>query len=179
MAQTKARSSRSSSTSSRSKKAGGSRRATSGSSGRARSRSSGSAKSSGSSGRARGKSSGSSNRSAKSQSQNGSGQNQSSARTVAAKAKGPALAAGAAIVGLAGGLAVKNGRKRHGVLGRVPMPKRLPTPKLKINRPRINSDDALEAIGKAAAQVAHRSHRVGEVATGVQKASEAISNGEH
>ena len=40
--------------------------------------------------------------------------------TVAEKAKGPALAGGAALVGLAGGMALKNGRKSRGVLDRIP-----------------------------------------------------------
>ena len=157
MAQTKTRSSRRSSTSSRSKNAGGSRRG-GGSSGQTRKRQA-------------------STQSSRSRQES---QGKSTARTVAEKAKKPALAAGAAIVGLAGGMAIQNGKKRNGMLSHLPRPN-LKTAKAmklpKFDRGRVNADDALDAIGKAAGQVAQRSHRFGEVAAGVQKASEAISNG--
>lgn len=91
--------------------------------------------------------------------------------TVAEKAKGPALAGGAALVGLAGGMAIKNGRKR-GVLDRLPTPSmKLP----KLSMPDVKPDSALKGIGKAAGEVAQRSRRVGEVAAEVEKASNAIS----
>ncbi len=97
--------------------------------------------------------------------------NKSTMATVAEKAKGPALAGGAALVGLAGGMALRNGRKR-GVLERLPTPSvKLP----KLSMPDVKPDSALKSIGKAAGEVAQRSHRVGEVAAEVEKASKAIS----
>ena len=92
--------------------------------------------------------------------------------TVVEKAKGPALAGGAALVGLAGGIALKNGRKR-GVLDRLPTPSMKKLPKLSM--PDVKPDSALKAIGNAAGEVAQRSHRVGDVASEVEKASKAIS----
>jgi len=97
--------------------------------------------------------------------------NKSTMATVAKKAKGPALAGGAALVGLAGGMAMKNGRKR-GVLDRLPTPS-MKRPKLSM--PDVKPDAALKSIGKAAGAVAQRSHRVGEVAAELEKASNAIS----
>ena len=97
--------------------------------------------------------------------------NKSTMATVAEKAKGPALAGGAALVGLAGGMALRNGRKR-GVLERLPTPSvKLP----KLSMPDVKPDSALKSIGKAAGEVAQRSHRVGDVAAEVEKASNAIS----
>ncbi len=86
------------------------------------------------------------------------------------------MAGGAALVGLAGGLALTRGKKRSGVLSRIPTPK-LSAPKLKlpkIDPPEIKPDKALHAIGSAAGEVAQRSQRVGQVAAEVQKASEAL-----
>ena len=59
-------------------------------------------------------------------------------------------------------------RKRSSVLGRIP------TPKLKA--PSLPKPDAVvKAVSQAAGQVADGSHRVGEVAAQVQRASEAIN----
>jgi hypothetical protein len=94
--------------------------------------------------------------------------------TVVEKAKGPALAGGAALVGLAGGMALKNGRKRS-VLDRIPTPS---TPRMKLPKlsmPDVKPDSTLKSVSKAAGEVAKRSHRVGEVASEVEKASKAIS----
>jgi hypothetical protein len=98
--------------------------------------------------------------------------NESAMATVARKAKGPALAGGAALVGLAGGLALKNGRKRS-VLDRLPTPNMKKLPKLSVSD--VKPDSALKSLGKAAGEVAQRSHRVGDVASEVEKASQAIS----
>ncbi len=88
--------------------------------------------------------------------------------TIAEKAKGPALAGGAALLGVAGGVAMTRKRKRSNVLGRIP------TPKLKA--PSLPKPDAVvKAVSQAAGQVADGSHRVGEVAAQVQRASEAIN----
>ena len=58
-------------------------------------------------------------------------------------------------------------RKRSSVLG-------IPTPKL--NAPSLPKPDAVvKAVSQAAGQVADGSHRVGEVAAQVQRASEAIN----
>jgi hypothetical protein len=97
--------------------------------------------------------------------------NKSTMGAVAEKAKGPALAGGAALVGLAGGMALRNGRKR-GVLERLPTPSvKLP----KLSMPDIKPDSALKSIGKAAGELAQRSPRVGDVAAEVEKASNAAS----
>lgn len=95
------------------------------------------------------------------------------------KAKGPALAGGAALLGLAGGMAVTRERKRRGVLAHVPTPKlKAPSIKLsKLNPSKLTvpkPDGLVKSVGQVAGQVADRSHRVGEVATQVQRVSEAI-----
>jgi hypothetical protein len=97
---------------------------------------------------------------------------------VAEKAKGPALAGGAALIGLAGGM-VLNRNKKRGILDRVPTPslKRPHVSMPKISRPNIKADDALKRLGEAAGTVAQRSRQLGDVATEVQKASDAINNG--
>ena len=45
----------------------------------------------------------------------------------------------------------------------------------KLSMPEIKPDSALKSIGKAAGEVAQRSHQVGDVAAEVEKASKAIS----
>jgi hypothetical protein len=96
--------------------------------------------------------------------------NGSKLTTFAQKAKAPAAAGGAALIGLAGGLAMSRNHKRKGVLGRVPKPN-LKMPNISMPKP----DSALRAVGDAAGQVADRSQRLGQVAAEVQKASDAIS----
>ena len=92
------------------------------------------------------------------------------------KAKTPAAAGGAALVGLAGGLALSRNKRRKGVIGRIGKPNvKLPkvkAPKMSMPKP----DSALKAVSHAAGEVAERSHRVGQVASGVQMASDAITN---
>jgi hypothetical protein len=98
--------------------------------------------------------------------------------TVAEKAKAPALAGGAALAGLAGGFALaRNNNKKRGALGRIPRPSvKAPNMKLpKLSMPDVKPDSALKSISKAAGDVAERSHRVGNVASEVQKASDAIN----
>ena len=98
------------------------------------------------------------------------------ARAIAARAKGPAMAGGAALVGLAGGLALSRNKRRNGILGRIPTPNvskpKLSTPK--VSMPKVKPDEALKTIGKAAGEVAQRSQRIGAVASEVQKASDAL-----
>jgi hypothetical protein len=105
-------------------------------------------------------------------SRNGGGKSKLAA--FADRAKAPAAAGGAVLVGLAGGLALSRGKRRKGLRDRVPdisMPK-VKAPKVSFPKP----DSALKAVGNAAGEVADRSHRVGQVAEQVQKASDAIGN---
>jgi len=125
-------------------------------------------------------------------SSNGAGQ--STAARIASKAKGPALAGGAALVGLAGGAALNRNRNR-GLRGKMSKlgPPKLGTPKLsapKLKTPKVNTsklkskvpnqmprpDAAVRAVGSAAGEVARRSSRIGQIASEVQKASEAIDD---
>jgi hypothetical protein len=115
--------------------------------------------------------------SASSSRRSGGSQNQSAVGSIAARAKGPAMAGGAALVGLAGGLALSHNKRRNGILGRIPTPSRIPTPtvsKPKLSMPKVKPDEALKTIGKAAGEVAQRSERIGAVASEVQKASDAL-----
>jgi hypothetical protein len=83
------------------------------------------------------------------------------------------MAGGAALVGLAGGMALAGRKKRRGVISRIKgssMPK-IDTSKLSMPKP----DSALKAVGNAAGTVADRSHRLGQVATEVQKASDTLA----
>ena len=96
---------------------------------------------------------------------------------VAEKAKAPAIAGGAVLVGLAGGLALNN-RKSKGPLSRLPKPKlpKVSMPKLSmpdVNPP--NPGEAVKALSGAAKQIADGSARVNQLASEVQKVSESIS----
>jgi len=76
-------------------------------------------------------------------------------------------------------MAVAKNRKK-GVL------QRIPTPNLKtrtgrfsnMSMPNVKPDQAIKGLSKAAETLAERSQRVGEVASRVQKASEALNNNE-
>ena len=74
-----------------------------------------------------------------------------------------------------------NRGKKRGPLSRAAGSVHMPSvkaPKIpNIKAPKVKPDEALKAIGKAAGQVAQRSQRVGEVASEVQKASDAINGG--
>jgi hypothetical protein len=109
--------------------------------------------------------------SASSSRRGGGSQNQSTVGAIAARAKGPAMAGGAALVGLAGGLALSRNKRRNGILSRIPTPN---VSKPKLSMPKVKPDDALKTIGKAAGEVAQRSERIGAVASEVQKASDAL-----
>ena len=97
------------------------------------------------------------------------------------KAKAPAAASGAALVGLAGGLALSRNKRRKGAIGRIGKPN-VKLPKLKatqVKAPKMGMpkpDSALKTVSHAAGEVAERSQRVGEVASAVQMASDAITN---
>jgi hypothetical protein len=82
-------------------------------------------------------------------------------------------------VGIAGGMALTAGRKRPGALARIPTPKlkapHIELSKLSPSRLTMPKPDGLaKSVGHVAGQVADRSHRVGDVATQVQRVSEAI-----
>jgi hypothetical protein len=96
---------------------------------------------------------------------------QSTVAKVAEKARTPALAGGAVLLGLAGGVALNNRRK--GLLSggsklslpRLDLAKRLPTP----------NGSVLEMLGDAATEVGKGSSKVQGWASQVQKAAETIS----
>jgi hypothetical protein len=79
---------------------------------------------------------------------------------VAEKAKVPVIAGGAALVGLAGGLALKNGKSR-GLSGRMPS---LPKPK----------GSTVKVLGGAAKQLAKGGYAVGQLTSEVRKVREAV-----
>lgn len=171
MAQTKSTTSRSSSTSKSKSRSGNQRAKTSSpkSSASTRGKRTTSSRSSGTPKRR-------SSTSASSSRRGGGTQNQSTVGAIAARAKGPAMAGGAALVGLAGGLALSRNKRRNGILGRIPTPNvskpKLSTPK--VSMPKVKPDEALKTIGKAAGEVAQRSERIGAVASEVQKASDTL-----
>jgi hypothetical protein len=89
------------------------------------------------------------------------------------------MAGGAALVGLAGGLALSRKQRRKGVFSRISAPS-VKAPKVKM--PKLSAPDIpkpstmLKAVGGAAGQVADRSTRLGQIAAEVQKASDAIAD---
>jgi hypothetical protein len=91
---------------------------------------------------------------------------QSGAASMIEKAKGPAIAGGAALVGLAGGLALKNGKRRNG-LGSIPHPKvNLSMPKPK--------GSAVKILGGAAKEIAKGGYKIGQLTSEVRKVREAV-----
>jgi hypothetical protein len=84
----------------------------------------------------------------------------------ASKAKIPLLAGGAALAGVAGGIALT--ATRHG--NRHPGITRARRPRIK-----VDSDD----VAKAAKHVGRFSAQVGELATGVQRATESTNGNDH
>ena len=73
------------------------------------------------------------------------------AKSVAGKAKGPALAVGAGAAGIAGGLALKSRMRRKTVLG-VPMPRSL--------KPSVDMKSLAKTVGEASQRVAKTSKTV-------------------
>ena len=73
-----------------------------------------------------------------------------SVKSVADKAKGPAIAVGAAAAGIAGGIALKGRGRRKTVLG-VPMPKHLPS---------VDAKSLAKSVGEASANFAKTSKSV-------------------
>jgi trimeric autotransporter adhesin len=104
------------------------------------------------------------------------GSDKSKLAAFAAKAKAPAAAGGAALLGIAGGVALSRTKRRKGILGRMPKPN-VKMPKVKASKMNMpKPDSALKAVGSAAGEVADRSQRLGQVAAEVQKVSDAIAN---
>jgi hypothetical protein len=79
---------------------------------------------------------------------------------IADKAKVPAIAGGAALVGLAGGLALKNGKSR-GLSGRMPS---LPKPK----------GSTVTVLGGAAKEIAKGGYAIGQLTSEVKKVRDAV-----
>lgn len=79
---------------------------------------------------------------------------------IADKAKVPAIAGGAALVGLAGGLALKNGKSR-GLSGRMPS---LPKPK----------GSTVKVLGGAAKEIAKGGYAIGQLTSEVKKVRDAV-----
>lgn len=135
------------------------KRSTSSSSGGAKSASgNGRAKSAASGSRAKASSNGSkrsaaasrSSTPARTSSSNGNHGIVDTAKDVAGKAKGPAIAVGAAAAGIAGGIVLKSRVRRKTVLG-IPMPKHLPS---------VDAKSLAKTVGEASAQFAKSSKSV-------------------
>jgi hypothetical protein len=84
---------------------------------------------------------------------------------VTEKAKGPAIAGGAALVGLAGGMALKNG-KRNGRSG-------MPRPKLNLSMPKPKGS-TVKIVGGAAKEIAKGGYKIGQLTSEVRKVREAV-----
>jgi hypothetical protein len=91
---------------------------------------------------------------------------QSNVAAMAHKAKGPAIAGGAALMGLAGGLAMKNGSKRNG--------KGL-SKKLSIDFPKPKGS-AVKILGGAAKEIAKGGYKIGQLTSEVRKVREAVES---
>jgi hypothetical protein len=87
---------------------------------------------------------------------------------VADKAKVPALAGGAALVGLAGGLALNNGKKRRG-----PLSGRVPSVDLSLPKPKGST---VKALGGAAKEIAKGGYAIGQLTSEVRKVREAVES---
>jgi hypothetical protein len=100
-------------------------------------------------------------------------QSKSTVAGIVEKAKGPALAGGAALMGIAGGVALTHRNKRgplQKLKGSLPRP-HVSAPKMDLSQ----SGKLVEGIGRAAGVVAERSEQVGRVAGDVRRASDAIN----
>jgi hypothetical protein len=81
------------------------------------------------------------------------------------RAKGPAIAGGAALVGLAGGLALRNGRKRS----RFAMPR--PNVNLRLPKPKGST---VKVLGGATKEIAKGGYKIGQLTSEVQKVRKAV-----
>jgi hypothetical protein len=84
------------------------------------------------------------------------------------KAKGPAIAGGAALVGLAGGMALKDRRNGGGLRG---ASKALPRPKVNLPKPKGST---VKALGGAAKEIAKGGYKIGQLTAEVEKVRKAI-----
>jgi hypothetical protein len=86
--------------------------------------------------------------------------------SVVQRAKGPAIAGGAALVGLAGGLALKNGKKRSGfgAGSRSKVNLSLPKPK----------GSTVKILGGAAKEIAKGGYKIGQLTSELQKVRKAV-----
>ena len=177
MAQTKTTKSRSSGSANR-KSRGSSSSRSNGNATKNRSSRTSSGSRSGSQKRSNSRSAASSGSSAQNRRRQSGSSDKSTAQSIVEKAKAPAMAGGAALVGIAGGMALSR-KRRKGVFSRISAPS-LKAPKVKM--PKLSAPDIpkpgtmVKAVGSAAGQVADRSTRLGQIAGEVQKASNAIAN---
>jgi hypothetical protein len=81
------------------------------------------------------------------------------------RAKGPAIAGGAALVGLAGGLALRNGRKRNGFA--------MPRPNVNLSLPKPKGS-TVKILGGAAKEIAKGGYKIGQLTSEVQKVRKAV-----
>jgi hypothetical protein len=93
--------------------------------------------------------------------------------SVATKAKGPAVAGGAALAGLVGGMAIATRGGRRKVLG-VPVPGTR-RPLVKIKSPRRNA--VAKDVVKAAGQMGNAGRQMAELATEVRLARQQLDSG--
>ena len=93
--------------------------------------------------------------------------------TAATKAKRPAMAGGAALAGLVGGMAIASRGSRRRLLG-VPVPGTR-RPLVKIKTPRRNS--VAQDVAKAAGQMGSAGRQMAELATEVRLAREQLNSG--
>ena len=84
------------------------------------------------------------------------------------RAKGPAIAGGAALVGLAGGLALKNGNKRSGLAA-------IPRPKVNLSLPKPKGS-TVKILGGAAKEIAKGGYKIGQLTSEVQKVRQAVES---
>jgi hypothetical protein len=87
---------------------------------------------------------------------------------VADKAKVPALAGGAALVGLAGGLVLNNGKKR-----RSPLSGRMPSIDLSLPK---RKGSTVKVLGGAAKEIAKGGYALGQLTSEVRKVREAVES---
>ena len=93
---------------------------------------------------------------------------QSNVAAMAHKAKGPAIAGGAALMGIAGGIALSNGRKSNGRSPRLPK-------NLSLNMPKPKGS-AVKILGGAAKEIAKGGYKIGQLTSEVRKVREAVES---
>lgn len=89
---------------------------------------------------------------------------------VVEKAKGPAIAGGAALVGLAGGMALKDRRNGGGIKRAA---KALPRPSLNLSMPKPKGS-TVKILGGAAKEIAKGGYKIGQLTSEVQKVRTAV-----